>query len=363
MATHSAIVTVGLKAPLEIHQVPTVAPQEGEVRVRVEWTASTPLDLHQNDGGLLVKHPQVLGDGIAGLVVEAGPAVKRLQVGDKVFGFAWREQKEKAHQEFSTVPEILLAKLPNGFTLQEAVTLPNNFVTVFHAVTTDLGLSAPWPRPAAYTPPHGKDAILIWGGSSSVGQFALQILKYYGYQNLITTASKRHHDYLESIGATSVFDYNDSNVTKAILETVSQKSSGPSIPFIFDCIGSKDGSLAPIAKVAQRGAKVAVLLPVIVKDSTESTAPEYSMDVHGSAEWEDGVHTSGVRTHFYLDNGFFRENLQPIIMPTLLRDGVVAPNKQRIIEGTTLLERAQKAMDALRRKEVSGERLVWRVAD
>lgn len=39
------------------------------------------------------------------------------------------------------------------------------------------------------------------------------------------------------------------------------------------------------------------------------------------------------------------------------------PNKQRVIEGKTLLERAQKALDTLRRKEVSGEKLVWRVAD
>lgn len=54
MATHSAIVTVGVKAPLEILHVPTVSPRGNQVRVRVEWTASTPLDLHQNDGGLLV---------------------------------------------------------------------------------------------------------------------------------------------------------------------------------------------------------------------------------------------------------------------------------------------------------------------
>ena len=84
MATHSAVVTVALHAPLEIHQVPTITPSSGEVRVHVEWTASTPLDLHQADGGLLVEHPQVLGDGIAGTVVEVGPDVKDLQVGDKV---------------------------------------------------------------------------------------------------------------------------------------------------------------------------------------------------------------------------------------------------------------------------------------
>jgi hypothetical protein len=50
-------------------------------------------------------------------------------------------------------------------------------------------------------------------------------------------------------------------------------------------------------------------------------------------------------------------------MPTMLERGIVAPQKQRIVEGATMLERAQKAMDMLRRKEASMERLVWRVSD
>jgi len=363
MATHPAVVTVGIKAPLEVIQVPTVPPTEGEVRVRVEWTASTPLDLHQNDGGLLVKHPQVLGDGTAGTVVEIGPGVKNLKLGDKVFGFTFREQKEKAHQEFCTCPETSLGKLPESFTMQEAVTLPNNFVTVFHAVTTDLGLPLPWPKPAGYVPLHSKDPILIWGGSSSVGQFALQILKYYGYRNLLTTASKRHHEYLKDLGASEAFDYNDVDISSTILDAATKSSSEPAIPFILDCIGSQDGSIAPISKVAHRGSKVAILLPVIVKDSSETSAPEYSMDVQSAAKWEDGVEDRGVRTHYYMNNEFFRDHLQPEIMPAMLREGLVIPNKQRIIEGKTLVERAQKAMDILRRKEQSGERLVWRIAE
>lgn len=48
-------------------------------------------------------------------------------------------------------------------------------------------------------------------------------------------------------------------------------------------------------------------------------------------------------------------------MPTLLAQGVVRPNRRKIVEGATLLERAQKALDMLRRKEVSGERLVWQI--
>jgi NADPH:quinone reductase-like Zn-dependent oxidoreductase len=111
MATHSAVATVGIKAPLAIIEVPTITPIGQQVRIRVEWTASTPLDLHQNDGGLLVKHPQVLGDSAAGTVVEVGPAVLRLKVGDKVFGFTWRSQAEKAQQEFCTADEWQLAKV------------------------------------------------------------------------------------------------------------------------------------------------------------------------------------------------------------------------------------------------------------
>ena len=109
--THPAVVMVAVRAPLEVRQVPTFHPVGDEVLIRVEWTASTPLDLHQADGGLLVKHPQIVGDGTAGTVLEVGPDVKALKVGDKVFGFQWREAKEKGHQEKLTAPEWLFGKV------------------------------------------------------------------------------------------------------------------------------------------------------------------------------------------------------------------------------------------------------------
>lgn len=68
-------------------------------------------------------------------------------------------------------------------------------------------------------------------------------------------------------------------------------------------------------------------------------------------------------TDLKFQNGFFRDHLQSEIMPAMLAQGVVKPNKQRIVEGKTLLERAENAMTSLRRKEASGERLVWRIRD
>ncbi len=191
-------------------------------------------------------------------------------------------------------------QLPQGFTLQEAVTLPNNFVTVFHALATDLGVPTPWPKPTDYAPPSAESAILIWGGASSVGQYALQILRYYGYHNLLTTASKKHHSKLISLGASKAFDYNDSDVVEQIISAC-KATNEPSIPLILDCIGSQQGSIRPLSKIAQKGAKVAVLMPVVVKDSTDSTMPEYTLDAEKAAKFTDGVEVRGVRTHFYLE--------------------------------------------------------------
>lgn len=64
--------------------------------------------------------------------------------------------------------------------MQEAVTLGNNFVTVFHSITADLGIETPWPRPEGYAPEGAERPVLIWGGASSVGLYAVQVLKYYG---------------------------------------------------------------------------------------------------------------------------------------------------------------------------------------
>lgn len=170
MSTHAAVVTTAIHGPLEILRVPTIAPRDGEVRVRVEWTSSTPLDMHQNDGGLLVTHPQVLGDGLAGTVVEAGHRLKHLAIGDKVsgphkltgilaadrwvqvFGFGWREQKEKAHQEFTTVPEILLAKVSKNLDESDDGA-DDGFLT--RACSASARLHTPRSRDAAQQFRHG----------------------------------------------------------------------------------------------------------------------------------------------------------------------------------------------------------------
>lgn len=137
-----------------------------------------------------------------------------------------------------------------------------------------------------------------------MGQFAIQILRYYGYKNVLVTASTKHHQRLRSLGANAAFDYNDTEVVASI-----QAATAGPITLILDCIGSKSGSIEPIARIAKRGARVAILLPVIMRDWSETDDPIYDMDVTKAARWEDGVDARGVRTHFYADVSSMRSPL------------------------------------------------------
>ena len=64
-----------------------------------------------------------------------------------------------------------------------------------------------------------------------------------------------------------------------------------------------------------------------------------------------------------LQNEFFKDHLQADVVPALLEQGVIKPNKLRVVEGKTMLERAENARLILRNQAVSGEKLVWRIAD
>ncbi|RGP59318.1 hypothetical protein FLONG3_11223 [Fusarium longipes] len=367
-STQQAVVLPGKRRPFISQTVPVYPPSQGEVLIRVAWTSSTPLDLHRADGGLLIpEYPSLMGSGgAAGKVVAVGDGgdLKNLNVGDRVVTFAFHGGKEANHQEYITVPSYLASKIPDNMSYQEAVTVSVNLATVFHTVTADLKLELPWPVPENYTPRQAYDPILIWGASSSVGIYALQVLKHWGFKSLIAVASQKQHGYLREIGATQTFDYRRDDVVDQILKFVENKPE-PKLPYIIDCIGSLKGTLKPLTKIAQPGSIVAVMLPVILKDATVEEEPEYEMDVRKvlSGEWADGVEVRGVRTHFYLSNEYFKENLQPEIIPKLLKDGIITPNKYRVVEGSSAVERAQKAVDILRNREVSGERLVWRIAE
>jgi hypothetical protein len=60
-------------------------------------------------------------------------------------------------------------------------------------------------------------------------------------------------------------------------------------------------------------------------------------------------------------NEYQRINLMPKILPQLLQDGYIKPNRVRLYEQGSLQDRVAAGLQVLRTNQVSGEKVVIRV--
>jgi propanol-preferring alcohol dehydrogenase len=84
--TYRAAVCHAFHAPLSVDQVPAVALQPGQIRVKVEASGLCHTDIHATHGDWPVKPapPFVPGHEGVGIVVELGPGVTEVAIGDRV---------------------------------------------------------------------------------------------------------------------------------------------------------------------------------------------------------------------------------------------------------------------------------------
>jgi len=63
-----------------------------------------------------------------------------------------------------------------------------------------------------------------------------------------------------------------------------------------------------------------------------------------------------------MQNEYLRDNLMPKILPQLLKDNTIKPNRVRLFDRGSLQDRCEKALDVVRNGQVSGEKVVVKVA-
>ncbi|KAI5478782.1 quinone oxidoreductase 2 [Pseudohyphozyma bogoriensis] len=346
-ATHQAIGVTAPLAPLTTLTLPTPSAGPKQLLVKTLALGFTPLTQWQVDFGLLVPdNGFILGGNLVGEVLEVGAELAErsdVKVGDKVFSFQFANTQSRPFQEKVIIEEGLYGVLPPNLSIEEAVTIPDSFVTAVHSFATELSLPISLDLPAR-TPPAQKDVeILIWGGGTSVGLFAVQLLRAAGYENIVVTASPGRFETLKAFGATQLYDYN-----KPLPSSLKPE-------YVLDCVGDEEYSVKPIAALdLPSRAKVAVLLPVRIGGYGSTSAVK--MDVE--TPFPEGVQVFGVRTHFYQKNAALAIDLQHSIMPKLFAEGVIKPTAYRVIEGATFLEKSVKALSEVREGKVRGEKLV-----
>ncbi|KAJ5163924.1 uncharacterized protein N7500_005754 [Penicillium coprophilum] len=118
-------------------------------------------------------------------------------------------------QQYTLAQSEAVIPLPDGLSFEEGAVFLFVVLTALTAWIT-IGISLD----TKYTPAD-KQAVLIWGASSSLGTFAVQSAKTLGF-TVYATASPKHHDLVKKIGANAVFDDRASVVVSQIVSDVKE---------------------------------------------------------------------------------------------------------------------------------------------
>lgn len=259
-----AILCTGYGKPevLRLGNVDRQEPGPDEVLVRVRAAGVTISDCVVRSGrvnplmwipfrvfvGLRRPRNPILGMDLSGEIEAVGPKVTQWQPGEAIFAFTGR--RFGAYAEYACLREggrympsdCVMARKPTGIDYVEAATVPSRAMLAVHFL-----------EQANIQP---TQRALIYGASSGVGIFAVQLAKHFGAQ-VTGVAGPAHLELVASLGADCVLDYT--------LEDFDELN-GP-YDLVFDAVGkAKTSPLKShcLAAVSTNGKSLSVDRPVKV---------------------------------------------------------------------------------------------------
>lgn len=229
MSTFKALL-VGENNVPKVESISIPELKQGQVLIKSVAFAANPTDWKHLTFGLAHKDA-IVGNDVSGYIEAVGPNTEGFEKGDIVSttirGSVSKTQGafgeyvvanavstlkyDKAQFNADEKLSVGEHKSSNLNTFEAAASITLSLATIGVSFSHHLQLKAD---------ESNKDKfILIWGGATASGTVAIQVAKkIYGLQ-VITTASKKNHEFLKSLGADYVFDYNSSDVIEQIKKT------------------------------------------------------------------------------------------------------------------------------------------------
>ncbi|WP_067718881.1 NADP-dependent oxidoreductase [Nocardia yamanashiensis] len=205
---------------LEVAEVEKPRLLSGEVLVRVRASAVNPVDVAVRSGAfpLLGQPPFGVGWDISGVVEEVGPGA-RYEVGDEVYGMPFFPRAATGYAEYVATPSRQVARKPKSLSHIEAAALPLAVLTAWQGLVDRAGVKE-------------GDRVLIHRAAGGVGHLAVQIAKARGAY-VIALASAAKHDYVKSLGADEVIDYQAVDFTEVVRD----------VDIVFDSVADAENNL------------------------------------------------------------------------------------------------------------------------
>nr|WP_246541166.1 type I polyketide synthase [Mycobacterium spongiae] len=195
---------------------------EGQVRVAIRAAGVNFRDVLVALGMYPGATPQVGIEG-AGTVVEVGPGVVGVSIGDQVMGLI------EGAGPVVVADHRMLAPIPQGWSVTQAGAAPVVFLTAYYGLA-DLGRLQP------------SESVLIHAGAGGVGMAAIALARYWGAEVFATASSTKHH-VLHGMGLDE--DHIGDSRTLDFEQKFMAATHGRGVDVVLDCLAGEfvDASL------------------------------------------------------------------------------------------------------------------------
>ncbi|KAJ5628447.1 Polyketide synthaseenoylreductase [Penicillium lividum] len=344
-SNRAAWLTARSVRPLEVKSAPYTSPSTNEIVIKNGAIAVNPVEWSQQLVGDMmfswIKYPFILGNDLAGEVVEVGPGVTRFKPGDRVLGHVLsmdptvNKNSEGAFQEYTVVRANMASPIPDNLSYEEACVLLLGLSTAACALFQKDTLALNYP-----------DAAATAGGSSSVGCNAIQLAAAAGY-DVFTTASPKNFEYVTSLGASEVFDYRSKTVIPDIIGAFDGKKP---VGAIAIGNGSTEACIEILSKT--NGSKFVAQVSFPWPEKTPTTALALFGAMMGLMWWNLSIFfkskLKGVTAKFVFGSTLYNNEVGAIIyddfLPDALAQGSFVTAPKPLVAGKGL-EMIQEALD------------------
>ena len=199
-------------------EVPDPVPASDEVVIAVSAAGVNRADLLQREG----RYPpppgasDLLGLECSGQVIEMGDHVTGWQIGDEVCAL----MAGGAYAQRVAVPAAQLLPVPVGLSVTHAAGLPEAACTVWSTAVSVAGLRA-------------GESVLVHGGTSGIGTFAIQLARALGVRVFTTAGTPDKCARAIELGADVAINYR----TEDFPPVVAERTAGRGVDVIIDVIG------------------------------------------------------------------------------------------------------------------------------
>ncbi|KAF5139358.1 Trans-enoyl reductase fsr4 [Metarhizium anisopliae] len=195
------------------------------------------------------------GDDIAGYVEAVGGGVLNFKKGDRVAAFHEMMTLGGSYAQYAVAWEHTTFHLPEDTSFEEAATIP------LAATTSALGLYQQLSLPLPWNPAPEPLPLVVYGGASAVGAFAIKLARLSNIHPIIAVAGKGTpfvETLIDRSKGDTIIDYRKGD--EAVRKAVRDAARGLPIHHAFDAVSEK-GSYQNLGAALTAPATITVVLP------------------------------------------------------------------------------------------------------